>query len=131
MPLLTLRLESDDHMQRAYVRVNRDAGKIYVLNGQHTFRIVPRSEQYVSAAHQHASTGRDLIAPYPGLITEIAVKPGDRVSAGDTLVVMEAMKMIQHLTADGDGVIKAVHCRPNQSVETGRVLIEFEKDKAN
>ncbi len=93
------------------------------------FRVVPRHEQYVSEAHHHAGSLNDITAPYPGLITEVLVKPGDRVEAGNHLVVMEAMKMIQHLTAQAGGVVKAVYCQPKQTVESGALLVEFEKDE--
>ena len=39
--------------------------------------------------------------------------------------MIEAMKMIHYLTASGDGVVKAVHCDTNQSVESGQLLVEF------
>jgi biotin carboxyl carrier protein len=52
------------------------------------------------------------------------VKAGDAVKRGDTLVVLEAMKMEMRLTAPHDGVVKAVHCREGEVVERGRTLLE-------
>jgi biotin carboxyl carrier protein len=52
------------------------------------------------------------------------VKAGDAVKRGDTLVVLEAMKMEMRLTAPHDGVVKAVHCREGEVVERGKVVVE-------
>ena len=95
---------------------------------RHTFHVVPREELTQQAREADLSKASDLIAPWPGLITEVPVKPGDHVQRGDELIVMEAMKMFHHLRAEEAGTIAAVHCRPQQSVMTSDLLIEFEKE---
>ena len=89
-------------------------------------RRVPLDEQYVSEAHQSAAAEDAVVSPCPGQITEVPVSVGDTVSEGDALVVMEAMKMIHHITSPRAGVVKNVNCTPEQSVESGVVLIELE-----
>ena len=71
-------------------------------------------------------TGPTLIAPMPGKIVEINVKPGDKVSKGQVLLVYEAMKMENDLTADKDAQIKRVFVTPGQNVGNDAVLIEFQ-----
>ena len=66
-----------------------------------------------------------LIAPMPGLVVRVNVKPGDQVEAGQPLVVMEAMKMENELRSLSAGTVKAVRVQPGAAVEKGSVLIEL------
>ena len=70
--------------------------------------------------------GNDILAPMPGLVREIRVKPGDQVAKGDVLVLLEAMKMEHSLTAPRDGVIGEVLTTAASQVEAGACLITFE-----
>jgi pyruvate carboxylase subunit B len=67
-----------------------------------------------------------LVAPMPGLIVRVTVKPGDDVKAGQGLVVMEAMKMENELRAVAAGRVKAVPAQPGMAVEKGVLLVELE-----
>jgi propionyl-CoA carboxylase alpha chain len=69
---------------------------------------------------------KQLASPMPGLVKTIAVAPGSDVRFGDPLIVVEAMKMENQLTAEADVKVKAVKVVPGESVEVGQVLIEFE-----
>lgn len=60
--------------------------------------------------------------PVPGTVTVVEVAPGDRVSAGQTLVVLEAMKMEHRITADADGIVTEVLVEPGQSVDAHQVV---------
>ena len=64
-------------------------------------------------------------APMPGLIIDLKIKPGDSVSIGDPLLVLEAMKMENVLKAHGEGIVKQVKVKKGDSVEKGQLLIEF------
>jgi pyruvate carboxylase subunit B len=66
-----------------------------------------------------------LRAPMPGLVTKVLVKAGDSVRPGDSLVVMEAMKMENELRARAAAPVRAVHATVGSAVEKGSVLIEF------
>ena len=65
----------------------------------------------------------DCSAPMPGKVLRVFVAAGDTVSAGQSLVVIEAMKMENELTAVGDGVVGAVMVEAGQSVEKGALLV--------
>lgn len=67
-----------------------------------------------------------LVAPMPGLIVRVNVRPGDDVVAGQGLVVMEAMKMENELRAASPGKVKSVRAVPGTAVEKGAVLVELE-----
>jgi pyruvate carboxylase subunit B len=67
-----------------------------------------------------------LVAPMPGMIVRIAVQVGDVVQAGQSLIVMEAMKMENELRASAAGTVKAVLAQAGTAVEKGVVLLELE-----
>ncbi len=64
-----------------------------------------------------------IIAPMPGMVVQFEVKVGDRVNEGDVLVILEAMKMQNNLTAKVAGVIKSLKVSPGTSVEKDQVLL--------
>ena len=67
---------------------------------------------------------RDAVkAPLPGVITEITVAIGDEVKAGDTVVVLEAMKMANNLDTEKSGKVTAIFVQPGQSVMEGDPLV--------
>lgn len=67
----------------------------------------------------------DIKSPMPGLILEIAVKEGDSFTAGDTLLILEAMKMENVIKAEADGVVKAILKNTSDAVEKGEIIIEL------
>ena len=72
------------------------------------------------------NTGNALKAPLPGVVVEVKVAVGDEVKAGDTVVVLEAMKMANNLEAENDGKVTAVLVKEGDSVmeDTPLVVIE-------
>lgn len=67
----------------------------------------------------------ELKAPMPGLIVGISVAPGDEIRKGDSLLILEAMKMENLLKAPGDGTVKNIRVNKGDRVEKGQVLVEF------
>ena len=66
-----------------------------------------------------------LAAPMPATVRQIRVAVGDRVAHGDTLVVLEAMKMELPVRADADGTVVDILCREGELVQPGRPLIRL------
>jgi biotin carboxyl carrier protein len=64
-----------------------------------------------------------VVAPMPGRVVRVAVKPGETVRARQTLVVVEAMKMENELRSGRDGVVGELHAEPGQSVDAGALLV--------
>jgi acetyl/propionyl-CoA carboxylase alpha subunit len=64
-----------------------------------------------------------LVAPLPGTVVKVAVAAGDPVTAGDTLVAIEAMKMEHEVRAPTDGTVTEVHVTAGEQVEAGRLLV--------
>lgn len=65
-------------------------------------------------------------APMPGLVLNVMVSPGQAVHKGDTLLILEAMKMENVIKAVGDGVVKSVAVEKGMAVEKGHLLLEME-----
>eukprot|EP01061_Rhynchopus_euleeides_P034161 TRINITY_DN57890_c0_g1_i1.p1 TRINITY_DN57890_c0_g1~~TRINITY_DN57890_c0_g1_i1.p1 ORF type:complete len:705 (+),score=342.45 TRINITY_DN57890_c0_g1_i1:46-2115(+) len=71
-------------------------------------------------------TSKMLLAPMPGAVVSVAVEVGQKVNSGETLLVLEAMKMQQSLLSTIDGVVKSVNIKAEDTVEDEQILIEFE-----
>ena len=86
----------------------------------------------VSIDEQGAGGGADdggMTAPMPGKILEIMCNVGDEVEAGQTLIVMEAMKMEHRIIANSPGSITAIHHAVGEQVEAGVVLIDIDDEE--
>jgi propionyl-CoA carboxylase alpha chain len=93
---------------RAYVYTEREAAAA---------RFMP--------AKKVVDSGKAVRSPMPGLVISIAVAEGQEVKAGETLAVVEAMKMENVLRADRDGVVKRIHARRGESLAVDAVILEF------
>jgi propionyl-CoA carboxylase alpha chain len=72
-----------------------------------------------------ADTGKLVLCPMPGLVMSIAVKEGQEVKAGETVAVVEAMKMENVLRAEIDGTVKKINAKPGDSLAVDAVIMEF------
>ena len=68
----------------------------------------------------------EVTAPIPGIVSSVKAKPGDSVEAGQTLVVIEAMKMENPIKSPRAGIVKAVAVSQGAEVKSGALLISFE-----
>jgi len=79
-----------------------------------------------SSSSAVASTSGDVTVPMQGTIVKVMVDPGDQVSAGQTLCVLEAMKMENAIQAPRDGVVKEVKVKPGDTVGANDVVVTLE-----
>ena len=70
-----------------------------------------------------AAAGKPVVAPLPGTINEIKVKVGDKVNAGDTVVILEAMKMQNNIEAETSGTITSINVNKGDAVMEGDTLV--------
>ena len=78
------------------------------------------------AASKKASAsagGKPVVAPLPGTINDIKVKVGDKVSVGDTVVILEAMKMQNNIEAETSGTIASINVNKGDAVMEGDTLV--------
>jgi acetyl-CoA carboxylase biotin carboxyl carrier protein len=79
-------------------------------------------------AHPTAVRGNmsDIEAHITGTVWKIEVKAGDSIEEGDTVVILESMKMEMPVEAEDDGVVKEIKCAEGQSVHEGDILVVLE-----
>ena len=78
-----------------------------------------------AAAPKAAAGTNSVTAPLPGSVTVVNVKAGDAVKAGQTLIIIEAMKMENEVLAPADGTVTAVHVSGGQAVQQGDALLDL------
>lgn len=109
--------------------VDRDGTCVVDVGGETYEILVEEQTRWIIRTRGGAAGGahgQTLTAPLPGKITHVAVGPGDRVQAGDTLVVIEAMKMENEFRASAAGTVAEVRVQPGQAVNPGDVLVVVE-----
>jgi propionyl-CoA carboxylase alpha chain len=134
-PLAPLRLHAasadEVDLEAAGVRrrfaVHRAGERVYVDSelGASALRALPRF-----AEPEEELAAGSLVAPMPGLVTQVCVAVGDAVAKGDVLVVLEAMKMEQPIRAPHAGRVSEVRAAAGQQVEAGVVLAVIEEETA-
>lgn len=105
---------------RAAVTSSGDVRWVFLDGETYEFQ-VERGRRPRAARH----TG-SLSAPMPATVLRIQVRPGDRVTRGETLIVLEAMKMELPVRAPSDAVVVAVQCSEGDLVQPGVSLIELQ-----
>jgi biotin carboxyl carrier protein len=81
------------------------------------------------AERSREHTGAHLVrAPMPGLVVQVRVQPGARVSVGEAVVVMEAMKMRNELTSEVAGIVKSVTVAAGDKVDSQATLVTIERE---
>lgn len=82
--------------------------------------------QQLGIAAKSSSVVKQIKAPMPGLIINITATDGQEVKKGDTLLILEAMKMENIIKSPRDGKLKKINVQLKQAVEKGQVMLEFE-----
>lgn len=116
-----------------------------LINGErHTLHIVERAGVYhialngkiirleksaPGASRRRSAGGGDLTAAMPGQVTQILVEEGQQVTLGQTLLLLEAMKMETRITAPRDGRVARILCEVGETVQGGQVLVEVVGDE--
>ena len=112
--------------QRVTAYVSSDGAKRWVTIRGQTFTLTKSAggrSKAKGTGHEHVS---ELAAPMPGLVRSVNVSEGESVSKGQTLLVLEAMKMEIRIHAPREGVIQKLRVKQGQTVEREQVLIEIE-----
>jgi biotin carboxyl carrier protein len=94
-------------------------------NGQ-VFREETLAPPPGAARGQRHGGVQQITAPMPATVLKVLAEPGARVTRGDTLIIVEAMKMELPLRASDDAVVVAVRCREGEIVQPDAVLVELE-----
>ncbi|MDE0151730.1 MAG: biotin/lipoyl-binding protein [Bdellovibrionales bacterium] len=100
--------------------------KIWVHFKGRTFAVDNKQEPLVHKKTSDVQKKSNLVSPVPGRVLSIKVKEGDSVQKGDSLIVIESMKIEHTLTAFQSGRIKSILVQKGQSVESNEKLLIFE-----
>ena len=101
----------------------RQAGEITVQTGGREYRLYDGRQR----RRTPADTPGGLHAPMAGRIIRVMANSGDDVRAGDTLVILEAMKMEQQIMAPRDGTVARMLCREGDQVAAGQELVVLQE----
>jgi len=128
-------LGSAERLDEARLRVSLDGVQrtVTVVIDQHVVTLRDNGLTWrltvpdpLAAADDEEDAGDRLVAPIPGLVTEVSASVGDRVTRGQVLVVLEAMKTVFRLSAPADTVVASVSCAAGEMVQEGQMLVGFE-----
>ena len=128
-PVRIVRIGSEVH--RVVVQRRPGRGKYSLWVDGYRFDVEALDERTrqirdVSAASAAPTGPAPVVAPMPGLVVRVRVAVGDRVEAGQGVVVMEAMKMENELRATAAGVVKSIEVEAGTAVEKGTLLVSLE-----
>ena len=128
----TFHIVQDGQSFKATVLAHDFSKKTFSLkiNGRvYDLKLDDQYDQLVSKLGLEISTSnkiKDVKAPMPGLVLDIAVNPGQVIKEGDKLLILEAMKMENVIKSAGEGVVKTIHIDKGNAVDKGQLLIEME-----
>lgn len=119
------------HVYRVVVQKRQGRGRYSLWVDGYRFEAEALDERTrairdLSAATAGPTGPAPILAPMPGMIVRVSVKAGDRVEAGQGLVVMEAMKMENELRATAAGTVRSVEVTAGTAVEKGALLVALE-----
>jgi propionyl-CoA carboxylase alpha chain len=114
--------------RRSIQRITRSGPRVWIqgVRGTIEFDVVPRFR----VSRSESPLG-GLAAPMPGVVLEVRAAVGDRVTVGTTLVVLEAMKMENHIIAPSDGIVTAVFVAEGHQVTRSAVLLLIESTESS
>ncbi len=112
------------------LQIERKHGGYAIIHGGARALVTARSRHAAELAalmpeKKAADTSKFLLCPMPGLVVSVNVEMGQEVKAGETLAVVEAMKMENVLTAERDGTIKIINAKKGDSLALDDVILEF------
>ena len=115
-------LVTDDGIQKR-VAVARSGGATWVFFEGNVWQI---EDQAGERTRKKRGGDGGVMSPMPATVVAINAEPGKSVNEGDTVIVLEAMKMELPIRAPRSGVVKAIHCAKGQLVQPGVNLLEIE-----
>ena len=113
----------DTDEARSLVAVATEGDATWIFVDGHVARIEPQRDVRTSA-RRRGDAG--VMSPMPATVVAINVSPGQPVSEGETVIVLEAMKMELPIKAPRSGVVKVVHCAKGDLVQPGVNLLELD-----
>ena len=114
----------DDGRQRWHVAV-ADAGDVRWVSVDGQVAIVELEAGGIGRPRKKTAAAAAMMAPMPATVVKVLVKSGQPVREGETVLVLEAMKMELPIRAPRDGIVTAVHCEQGELVQPGVALVDL------
>jgi biotin carboxyl carrier protein len=114
-------LTLEDRSERMWIVVDRDTAHVHAFGRAWTLQLVDPVER----ARAGGPGGDVATAPMPGTVITVKVAPGDAVTEGQTLVVIESMKMQSEIAATRDGVVGRILAQVGETFDRGAALVSL------
>ncbi len=113
--------------------VNTPKNELLLERGAESWKVIPHHHLPKNSAKKISTNSHnkesEVKAPIPGKIIEINIQVGEEMKAGDTLMVLEAMKMENRIQMPRDGIVKKIFIKPGNQVKANEMLVEIENIK--
>lgn len=113
-------VESDTAAKTLTIKVNNNT---YTIQAEDRF---DRLLKQLGFSNLNTQKIDNIKAPMPGLVLKISIETGQAINKGDTLLILEAMKMENAIKSPGEGVVKHIKVKEGDAVDKGQILIELE-----
>lgn len=113
-------LEANYETKTFSIKINKN---VYTVNLKDKFDLLVEKLGFANMTVQKVN---NIKAPMPGLVLDILVQAGDIVVKGESVLILEAMKMENVIKAEGDAVVKSIEIAKGTPVEKNQILVEFE-----
>ena len=118
--------ESGRSFQITYQHLRNGSWRVAVGQREFDFSVLTPAEAVEAVSGTREGGPSKLVAPIPGKVVAVKAAPGDEVEPGQSLVILEAMKMENELAAEQTGKVVKVHVAPGDTVEGVELLMELE-----
>jgi 3-methylcrotonyl-CoA carboxylase alpha subunit len=125
---VTIRIAGTEIPRAAHADAMRlRSGDVAVMQGGETW-IIALHDPFAAADATGVASDR-VVSPMPGKIVQVHVRAGEKVTRGQPLAVLEAMKMEHTLKAGSDAVVESVDVAPGEQVNEGAIIVRFEREQ--
>jgi 3-methylcrotonyl-CoA carboxylase alpha subunit len=125
----TLAVSVDGRFETVGALTPGDTVHLWSARHDAVHRIIAAGDFDAGQAGEGAGAADRITTPMPGLLVSISVRPGDRVAKGDTLAVMESMKLLMDLKAAASGTVTTVGAAAGDTLDAGAVLVTLDPDE--
>jgi 3-methylcrotonyl-CoA carboxylase alpha subunit len=124
-----IEIQINSDMYTAFVS-HPEPGKVIVTYNTHTFELIrkdmlPAQTEFNTARESIGEGGSNITSPMPGKVIKVVVKPGDVVTKGDLLLVVEAMKMENNILSPADAVVDRINVAAGDLVDSNITLVHL------
>ena len=118
-----LRYDWNRQRQELFVEINGSQVIFQSPAGSMQLEVQSIEDAFLGERDDTQTGSNQIIAPMPGMVAEVLVSEGQKIDAGQDVIVIEAMKLFQTLVAPKEGMVKAIRCQAGDAVESGAILI--------